>query len=195
MSDELTLSMRPRTFSEMIGSKSLLRQIRKIIDSGHVPKSWMFSGETGCGKTTTARIMAVSFQCRHSKDFGSPCSRCYRHRKSFDITTLNVKQRKVEDLENAISGASYAPKPGSRRRIYILDEAHMLTDHSQNLLLEQLEDCPRSTNWIICTTKPDAIIATIQSRCTMFAFKKFELEEVKELVKRGLKKCHSDRSR
>src|SRR5580704_11597035 len=146
MSDELTLSMRPRSFDEMIGAKKVTRQITKIIASDKIPKAWMFSGETGSGKTTIARIIAASLQCKHSKEFGHPCQRCYKYRHSFDITTLNVMQRKVEDLESAISGAYYAPKPGSRRRVYILDEAHMLTDHSQNLLLELLEDCPRTTN-------------------------------------------------
>lgn len=193
MSQALTTSLRPKKFSQMVGSKTLTRQITKIYKSGKMPFAWMLSGPTGVGKTTIARIMAVSLQCKH-REFGEPCSHCYKHRHAFDITTLNVQQRKVEDLESAISGAYYAPKPGSRRRVYILDEAHMLTDHSQNLLLEVTEEPPRTTNWIVCTTHPDKILPTLQSRCVILPVPSLDLDEIKQLVKRGLKIYHSERS-
>lgn len=195
MSDEITLSMRPRTFSDMVGAKRLLRQIRKIVESGKVPKAWIFSGETGSGKTTLARIMAASLQCRHQKEFGDPCRRCYKHRSEFDILEIDgAKLTGKEAVEDATSGYLYAPKPGSRRRVYILDEAHMMSASAQNLLLKPFEDCPHTTNWIICTTRPDKILSTLQSRCTILPVPSLELEGVKELVKRGLKLCHSDRS-
>lgn len=194
MSESLINRIRPRTFSEMIGSEKLIRQIRRIFKEEGVPKAWMLSGPTGVGKTTIARILAVSLQCRHQKEFGHPCHHCYKHRHGFDITTLNVKQRKVEDIEAIIDGAYYAPKPGSKKRLYIFDEAHMYTDHSQNALLDMFENCPDTTNSIVCTTRPDKILPTIQSRCTILAVPSLELEGIKQLIKRGLKTCHSDRS-
>jgi DNA polymerase-3 subunit gamma/tau len=194
VSESLVNRIRPRRFSEMIGSEKLIRQVRRIYKASGPPKAWMLSGPTGVGKTTIAKIMAVSLQCRHQKEFGEPCHNCYKHRHSFDITTLNVKQRKVEDLEAIIDGAYYAPKPGSRRRVYVFDEAHMYTEHSQNALLKLLEFCPETTNSFVCTTRPDKILPTIQSRCTILAVPSLELEGIKQLIKRGLKVCHSDRS-
>jgi DNA polymerase-3 subunit gamma/tau len=178
----------------MVGSEKLRRQLQSIMSQDtKLPLAIMLSGPTGVGKTTIARIIAISLQCRHQKEFGNPCSHCYRHRHEFNITTLNVKQRKVEDMTSAIDGAFSYPMPGSKKRVYILDEAHMLTDTAQNLLLEYTEDCPHSTNWIICTTRPDKIIDTLQSRCTVFNVPGLDLKGLKELVKRALNKFKSDR--
>jgi DNA polymerase III subunit gamma/tau len=194
MSDELALTMRPRSFNEMVGSKKLLHQIRKIMEGDKIPKAWMFSGDTGAGKTTIARIMAVSLQCRH-QEFGDPCKRCIRHKREFDIVEINASDiTGIEGMRDAVSGAFNYPKPGSRRRVYILDEFHQASQHTQNLLLKFFEDCPRTTNWIVCTTRPDKILPTLQSRCTILAVPSLDLDGVKQLVKRGLKICHSDRS-
>ena len=194
VSDELSISMRPRTFDSMVGAKKLVRQIRKIVSSDKVPKAWMFSGETGSGKTTIARIMAVAFQCTHHKDFGNTCTHCRRHSNEFDITEINcAKYTGKVEMEDAISGYDYAPKPGSLQRVYILDEAHKSSDSSQNALLKPTEDCPRTTKFIICTTRADKIIPTLQSRCTIFAIPGLDLDGIKELIRRALKKFNSDR--
>lgn len=192
--EELALSMRPRHFDSMIGSKKIIRQIRKIIKSNRIPKAWMLFGETGCGKTTIAEIMALSFQCKHQKVFGHPCRACRKRAKFFDITDINCSDKTgIDAIRDVISGYNYHPHPGSRRRVYILNEAHKLSDSSQNLLLVPTEKCPRTTQFIICTTRPDSIIDTLQRRCTMLSVPGLDLEEVQELVKRGLEKCKSDR--
>ena len=196
MSDELTLSLRPRTFDEMIGSEKLIRQIRKIIKSEKVPKSWLLCGDTGAGKTTIARIMALSLQCRHQKQFGVPCKKCFHYRRDFDIREINASDiTGIDALREAVQGTDYHPKPGSRRRVYILDECHQLSQHAQNLLLKYTEDCPSTTNWILCTTRADKILPTLQSRCTIFTVPSLELEGVKQLVKLGCRKLHCDRDR
>ena len=195
MTDELELTMRPKTFHDMVGSKKIIRQIRTIMETGKIPKAWMFSGDTGSGKTTIARIMAVSLQCKHQKSFGEPCKHCMRHRSEFDIVEINASDiTGIDAMRDAISGAYNYPKPGSRRRVYILDEFHQASQHTQNLLLKFFEDCPHTTNWIVCTTRPDKILPTLQSRCTILAVPSLDLDGVKQLVKRGLKVCHSDRS-
>lgn len=193
--EELALSMRPRHFDEMIGSKKVIREIRKLVDSNRIPKAWMLFGETGCGKTTIAEIMAVSFQCRHQKRFGHPCRACRKKKFKFDIVDINASdQTGKKEIGDIISGYNYHPKPGSLNRVYILNEAHKLSDSAQNLLLVPTEKCPKTTKFIICTTKPDAIINTLQRRCTMLAIPSLDLDGVKELVKRGLDECKSDRS-
>lgn len=193
MSEELTISLRPKTFGEVVGASSVLKQLTKIYKK-EIPKAVLFYGPTGVGKTTLSRIISVWLQCKHKKPFGYPCRHCYRHRKDFSIRTLNVRERKVEDLERAIEASHNYPMPGSPYRIYIIDEAHMFTDHSQNLLLEQLEDCPETTKWFLCTTSIADIIDTIQSRCVMIRVQGLDLEDVKKLVKRGLKQLNSHRN-
>ena len=194
MSDELSITMRPPTFDDMVGAKKLVHRIRKCVKSDKVPKAWMFSGETGAGKTTIARIMAIAFQCKHQKVFGHPCRHCRKHSSEFDITEINcAKYTGKVEMEDAISGYEYAAKPGSLQRVYILDEAHMSSIQSQNALLKPTEDCPDTTKFIICTTRADKIIPTLQSRCTIFNVPGLDLEGIKILIKLALKKFHSTR--
>lgn len=195
MSDVLALSMRPKSLDTMIGSEKLVSEIRNRFKIGRVPKAWLFHGQTGSGKTTLARIIALGLQCTHTEQFGEFCKRCWRERREFDIDEINAsKVRRVEDLEPRIEGSLYAPMPGSRRRVYILDEAHKMSDHSHNLLLKYTEDCPRTTNWIICTTEPDDIPRTLRRRCATYAVPSLDMDGVKRLVKRALKKADSDLS-
>src|ERR1700722_3021808 len=136
MSSVLALAMRPRSLDDLIGADALVSRIRRRMASGRIPNSWLFCGQTGGGKTTTARIIANALQCTHQKVFGAACSRCWKHRKDYDIVEINAARvRGVEAIEAVTDSYVINPLPGSKYRIYILDEAHMLLDHSQNFML------------------------------------------------------------
>lgn len=193
MSD-LVHSMRPKNFEDMIGMDKLVHKIRGRFKKHRVPKAFLFTGQTGNGKTTVSRILAVSLQCRHN-EFGVPCNKCYSQRSQFNILEINASDfTGIDALRAILDGYTHAPMPGSRRRVYILDELHQLSKHSQNLLLKFTEDSPRTTVWIGCTTEPDKLLRTLRRRFTIYPVPSLGLDDVKRLVKRGLKISHSDKS-
>src|SRR5258708_5704667 len=119
---QLTLSFRPRTFKELVGQDKLIKRIRGRLKK-RTQTDWLFVGETGAGKTTVARIMAVSFQCKHQKEFGNPCKKCYKNKEFFDITEVNASQETgKEEMQKIISNADFFPKHGSKYKVFILDE-------------------------------------------------------------------------
>jgi replication-associated recombination protein RarA len=191
MKDTLAISFRPKTLDNLIGCDKIIKRIRARAASGRLPKAWMFSGQTGSGKTTIARIIATALQCHHKVLFGS-CLKCYHNQKTFDIIELNMPDVQVAQLREILEGAAYNPKPGSRRRVYILDEAHRMSASAQNVLLKYTEDCPRTTVWITCTTEPHMILRTLRRRHKIYALPPLELSDVRKLVKIGLKKIHSE---
>jgi replication-associated recombination protein RarA len=193
MSD-LAVTMRPKTFDDMIGAESLTKKIQSIFKKGRDPNGWLFSGDTGGGKTTLARIMALSMQCRHQESFGNPCERCRYNRMNFNITELAMPDIGVKELRDRLDGFELHPTPGSRRRVYTLDEFHRTSGATQDLMLKYVEDAPRKTKFIFCTTDPSRVIPTLRSRCQCFTMPVLERTSIKELVRRVLKKCDSDRN-
>ena len=154
----------------LIGQKKVVSAIRSQIKSGRIPHAWMFTGITGAGKTTIARILAVALQCHHQKNFGSPCKDCWSARKDFAIYEVNASELNgVEDIGKIAANSRFAQMPPSTKRVYILDEAQMLSKNAQNLLLKFFEDASSTTVWIICTTERQKIIKTLQSRCMAYA--------------------------
>ena len=181
----LAISARPRSLDAMIGQKKVTAAIRKY---GSKPKAWMFCGPTGVGKTTLARIIALSLQCTHS-DFGKPCRECRQRRIEFDILEVNASQvRGVEDLGRIAEVSQYVPRPPSIHRVIILDEAQRMSTAAQNLLLKPFEDGPPATVWIICTTDPDRILKPLRSRCVTFQVPSLKTSGVRALVARVGKK-------
>ncbi|MDE2104405.1 MAG: AAA family ATPase [Patescibacteria group bacterium] len=183
---QLSLVLRPHALDDMVGMSDLAKWIRAHIKSKRVPKAWMFSGQLGSGKTSVARIIALSLQCRHGQ-FGDPCKSCRKKRESFDITEINVSEvTGIDGMAAAVSGAYYAPRPPSRYRVYILDEEQKASDSSQNMLLKYFEDTPPTTVFIICTTEPRKVLPTLRSRCVRYTMPPLERDGVDELVKRAL---------
>jgi len=192
MAQPLALALRPKRLSEMIGGEKLASKIKTRIAKGRDPQAWMFSGQTGSGKTTLTRIIAVSYQCRHS-EFGEPCDRCVRHYKQFDITELNMPDIGVKELRDILDGVFLNPMPGSRAKVYALDEAHTMSKAAQNLMLKFTEDCPKTTKFILATTEPQRIIRTLRRRCTArYVVPVYELKDIRKLVKKGLRKLKCD---
>ena len=195
MAEELALSMRPKTFDEMIGSAKLLKRIQRIFErKDQIPKCWLITGQSGAGKTTLARILSVAVQCRHQKKFGNPCKKCLR-RKDMDITEQNASDKTgIDEIRALADNFYYVPKPHSRRKVIILNECHRLSQNAQDLLNQPMEDCPYTTMIILVTTRPEKILIPIQQRCTLLLVQDLELDEITRLIKRGLKRLHSKRS-
>jgi DNA polymerase III subunit gamma/tau len=193
MSD-LAISMRPRSFDDMIGVSKLTAQIQDQINSHKSKRAWLFSGQTGSGKTTIARIMAIGFQCRHVA-FGEYCRKCYKERYSFDINEIYAsKHTGIDAIRDLLSGYMYEPKPGSLIKAYILNEVHRLSTNAQDLLLEFTEDCPRKTRFILTTTEPEKLLRTLRGRCEVCDIPPFDLKDIRRLVKRIIRKNKSEKS-
>jgi len=193
MTQVLALSFRPKRFSELIGQEKLVKRIRGHFQQKRVPTAWMFMGQKGAGKTTISLILAMSLQCRHQDLIGEPCDECYAKESSFNIIKIPAaKFTGKKELESMLSGYDLNPNPGSRRRIYILDELHKASDSAQSLLLEMTEFCPRTTVWIMCSSKPEKILEALVSRCTgKFTVPGLDESSVRELVKVALSRVRS----
>lgn len=183
MAQVLSLAYRPRTFSELIGQRVLTKAIINQYKSKREPQAWLFHGQSGGGKTTIARILALSLQCTH-KGIGYPCKECRKNKSEFEIHEINASQISgVEVIEQVAEGSEYIPMPPTRKKVYILDEAQRLSSASQNLLLKFFEDAPKTTVWIICTTEPEKILNTLRRRCLQYSVIPLKRTGVEELVK------------
>lgn len=193
MKQVLALAMRPTQFRDLIGQRDTVLQIRARIKQGRLPKAWMLMGETGAGKTTVARILALSLQCKHMVRFGNPCKACQRNLLKFDIDEINSSDvTGVDELREKLDGYTLTPSPGSMRRVYILDEAHGMSKHSMRLLYKITEDCPLTTQIIICTTEPEKILKPLRRRCAKFQIASLTMEDVEKLVKRAMEYAKCD---
>jgi DNA polymerase III subunit gamma/tau len=193
MARTLSLSLRPRSFRGLLGQRKITDAIVKQYASGREPSAWMFTGSAGTGKTTLARILAVSVNCTHQETFGYPCDSCWRSRNDLSILEINASELSgIDDIGLAVDGAAYAPMPPSRRRVFILDEAQRLSKASQNLLLKYFEDCPSTTVWVICTTEPHKILLTLRSRCLSYALVPLRIRTMRALVELVLRKTNSE---
>lgn len=182
-----SVALRPKRLSEVIGQPSLVTGIKSQIASGRVPKAWLFAGDSGGGKTTLARIVAVSLQMESWDDFGEPTDEMYDS-KSYDIHELNAaKENKVEDIEPLIETSRFRPTAGSKYKVLILDEAHRITTQAQQLLLKPTEDAPGKTIWMFCTTEPAKLSATLRRRCVEFNVSQLDNKGIKTLLGRAHK--------
>lgn len=171
--------IRPKRLSEMVGQEKLAHQIRKLARKT-IPKAWGFFGDTGFGKTTIARIIALSMQCKHQKKFGEPCSRCWRHYSDYPIFELDAGLKTgADDLRDFISGAEYTNIIGrGTRKVYILDEAHGLSKAAQLVLLKHLEDDSNETVWIIGSSESQKLIKPIRRRLISYKLKGLNIDAI-----------------
>lgn len=179
----LSLALRPTTFANVVGQKTILTSIQQQLASDREPPAWMFVGNTGSGKTTLARILAISLNCVHQEAFGYPCDACVKNSKQFNIYEINASEvNGVEEIKETIRSYRFHPEPPSRRRVFILDEAQRLSTAAQNLLLKPFENCPETVTWIICTTDPDKILGTLRGRCTVHKLADLSYKGIARLV-------------
>ena len=173
---------RPNSFSDLVGQEHVASTLRQSVKTGRVSHSYLFCGPRGSGKTTTARIMAKAVNCLNLQD-GDPCNACasceaINDGRFMDIIELDAaSNRGIDEIRDIRDKVNFAPVQG-RRKVYILDEAHMLTAGASNAFLKTLEEPPEHVIFVLCTTEAHRILATIVSRCQRFDFRRIPSEQV-----------------
>ncbi len=178
---------RPKTFADVTGQAHVTETLRKEVASGTLGHAFLFCGPRGVGKTTTARIFAKALNCEALKD-GEPCNACQacvaaNEGRQLDLIEQDAATHNgVDDMRELIEHVRFAPL-GGKRKVYVLDEAHMLTGSAWNALLKTLEEPPPYAFFIFATTEWHKIPATIVSRCQRFEFKRIPDEELSARVR------------
>ncbi|MEE4202003.1 MAG: DNA polymerase III subunit gamma/tau [Halieaceae bacterium] len=178
----LARKWRPASFGEMMGQQHVLRALINALDNDRLHHAYLFTGTRGVGKTTVARILAKCLNCERGVS-ATPCGECascveIAEGRSVDLLEVDAASRtKVEDTRDLLDNVQYAPTR-SRYKIYLIDEVHMLSTHSFNALLKTLEEPPPHAKFLLATTDPQKLPATILSRCLQFNLKNMLPEEV-----------------
>jgi len=180
----LARKYRPQKFSEVIGQEHVTRTLQNAIEQGRIAHGYIFSGHRGIGKTTVARILAMALNCR-SKDHpvAEPCGVCdscteIRAGNSVDVIEIDAAtNRGIDEIRELREAARYRPAR-DRFKIYILDEAHQITDAAFNALLKTLEEPPDHIIFMLATTQPEDIPQTIRSRCQHFSFRAVKFADI-----------------
>ncbi|MDK4267473.1 DNA polymerase III subunit gamma and tau [Corynebacterium accolens] len=181
---------RPATFAEVVGQEQVTTPLSAALDAGRINHAYLFSGPRGCGKTSSARIMARSLNCEHGPT-STPCGKCDSCVSlapggpgNLDVTELDAASHNgVEDMRELRDRAYYAPAE-SRYRIFIIDEAHMISPSGANALLKVVEEPPEHVIFIFATTEPEKIIGTIRSRTHHYPFRLLTPPSMKGLLQK-----------
>jgi len=185
----LARKYRPQRFSDVIGQEHVTRTLQNAIAQQRVAHGYIFSGHRGIGKTTIARILAMALNCR-SKDHPVPepcgvCDSCVEIRESRSVDVIEIDaatNRGIDEIRELREAARYQPAR-DRYKIWILDEAHQITDAAFNALLKTLEEPPGHVIFMMATTQPEDIPQTIRSRCQHFSFHAVRFEEIVEQLR------------
>ncbi|MCR5304454.1 MAG: DNA polymerase III subunit gamma/tau [Lachnospiraceae bacterium] len=170
---------RPQTLSDVCGQDHIVRALKGQLKNGNIGHAYLFCGTRGTGKTTVAKILARAVNCENPTEDG-PCNVCPTCQSILRGANLAVAEidgassNKVEYVRNIIDEVQYLPQ-GGKKKVYIIDEAHMLTDSSVNALLKTLEEPPEYALFILCTTDPGRLLQTILSRCQRYDFRYISL--------------------
>lgn len=171
----LARKWRPRTFSELLGQEHLIRALSQSLKQGRVHHAYLFTGTRGVGKTSVARILAKALNCEQGVS-EQPCLTCdacqaIEQGRFIDLIEIDAASKtRVEDTRDLLDNVQYAPSIG-RYKIYLIDEVHMLSQHSFNALLKTLEEPPAHVKFLLATTDVQKLPITILSRCLQFHLK------------------------
>jgi DNA polymerase-3 subunit gamma/tau len=180
---------RPGSFDEVVGQTHVVRTLRNAVEQGKVHHAYLFIGSRGTGKTSMAKILARSLNCERGGPTVTPCGECescvtIASGTSMDVIEMDAaSNRSVDDVRDLRERVAYAPS-GGHWKVYILDEAHMLTKEAWNAFLKTLEEPPPRTVFVLATTEAHKVMPTIADRCQRFDFQRPSLEQISEVLNR-----------
>lgn len=173
---------RPQSFADVVGQGHITQTLQRQVQSGRLSHAYLFTGTRGTGKTTCAKLLARAVNCQQPQN-GDPCNQCpacqgIESGAILDVLELDAaSNNRVDDIRAILDEAVYAPA-AVKKRVYIVDEVHMLSTQAFNALLQILEEPPAHLMFILATTEIHKVPATIKSRCQQFAFKRIHAEEI-----------------
>ena len=180
----LARKWRPQRFTDLVGQTHVVRPLTNALASGRVGHAFLFSGSRGVGKTTVGRLLAKGLNCETGVT-AEPCGECGNCRaveenRFVDLIEVDAASRtKVDDTRDLLDNVQYLPSVG-RYKVYLIDEVHMLSNHSFNALLKTLEEPPEHVKFIFATTEPARLPVTILSRCLQFELKRIPADQIRE---------------
>ena len=183
----LARKWRPLTFDEMVGQEHIGRTLKNAVRRGRVAHAFLFTGSRGVGKTSAARILAKCMNCDHGPT-PDPCNKCpscdeITTSRSLDVYEIDgASNTSVDDIRELRENIKYMARPG-KRKIYIIDEVHMLSKSAFNALLKTLEEPPEHVVFIFATTEPHKVPETIQSRCQRYDFKRIPRRKIQDRMR------------
>jgi DNA polymerase-3 subunit gamma/tau len=183
----LARKYRPRLFSEMVGQEHVLRALINALDQDRLHHAYLFTGTRGVGKTTIARILAKCLNCESGVS-STPCGECsscleVAEGRSVDLIEVDAASRtRVEDTRELLDNVQYMPSK-SRFKVYLIDEVHMLSNHSFNALLKTLEEPPPHVKFLLATTDPKKLPVTVLSRCLQFNLSMMSPERIVDYLR------------
>jgi len=179
---------RPRSFADVVGQDAVVKTLRNAVERGKVHHAYLFVGSRGTGKTSMAKILAACLNCERGPTV-EPCGACDSCRAIASASSLDViemdaaSNNSVDDIRELRESVAYAPVSG-RRKIYILDEAHMLSTAAWNAFLKTLEEPPPNTIFVLATTEARKVPATVVDRCHRFDFHRPSIEQIATVLRR-----------